>query len=238
MEVKQMADRSDLAAWLQTTQLFRGLSQTQLLRVTQIAQVKQLSKGDLIFQEGSEATGFFVVKVGRVKIFKVSVQGKEHILHFFSTGENFAEVPALDGKNFPASAATLEPSELVFFPRLAVLDLLHQDPDIAINMLISLSQHLRNLTGLIEELSFKDVPQRLAAYLLNLADRPRSTSSLNLDLSKGQLAAALGTIPATLSRAFYRLSSEGLIAINGSQIELLDRDRLHSWSQSLEPDNS
>ena len=228
-----MTDGSDLTDWLLTIRIFRGLSRSQLRSVAQIAQLKQFKKGESIFQQGSEATGFFVVKTGRVKIFKVSANGKEQIIHFVNTRENFAEVPALDGKCFPASATAIEPTESIFFPRMAFLDLLHQAPDIAINLLISLSQHLRNQSGLIEELSFKNVPQRLASYLLNLSDRT-TNSPVDLDLSKSQLAAALGTIPATLSRAFYRLSSEGMISINGSQIELLDRDRLHKLSQSME----
>lgn len=235
-----MTDDADLTDWLQTIRIFRGLSRSQLLPLAKIAQLKQFNKGETIFQQGSEATGFFVVKTGRVKIFKVSPNGKEQIIHFVNARENFAEVPALDGKCFPASATAIEPTESIFFPRMAFLDLLHQAPDIAINLLISLSQHLRNQSRLIEELSFKNVPQRLASYLLNLSDRaalmlPNLTSStVYLDLSKSQLAAALGTIPATLSRAFYRLSSEGMINMNGSQIEILDRDRLHKLSQSMD----
>jgi CRP/FNR family transcriptional regulator, dissimilatory nitrate respiration regulator len=236
-----MVSEFDLSSWLQQTLVFQGLSKPQLAPIVQIARLRAFDKGELLFSQGSDATGFFVVKRGRVKVFRVSPTGKEQILNIFESGENFAEVAALDGKPFPASAAALEPTELLFFPRRAFLELLHQHPDIAINMLISLSQHLRHLTGIIEELSFKDVPQRLATYLLKLSHFGTSEPSkrshpihvVTLDLTKSQLAAALGTIPATLSRAFYYLSSEGLIAVNGSQIELLDCDRLQALSQIL-----
>ncbi|QYO68532.1 Crp/Fnr family transcriptional regulator [Leptolyngbya sp. 7M] len=245
-----MVGEFELSSWLQRTLVFQGLSRSQLVSIVQIAQLQSLNKGELLFKQGSEATGFFVVKSGRVKVFQVSPTGKEQILNIFESGENFAEVAALDGKPFPASAATLEPTELIFFPRKAFLDLLHQHPDIAINMLISLSQHLRHLTGVIEDLSFKDVPQRLATYLLKLSRSSIGESStrshptthptnvVTLDLTKSQLASALGTIPATLSRAFYYLSSEGLIAVNGSQIELLDRDRLQELSDPTKQDCS
>ena len=239
-----MVDESNLSYWLQTTLAFRGLSRSQMVPILQIAQLQSFSKGELLFRQGSAATGFFVIKTGRVKVFKVSSTGKEQILNIFETGDNFAEVAVLDGQPFPASAATLEASELIFFPRLEFLDLLYQNPDIAINMLISLSQHLRHLTGVIEDLSFKDVPQRLAAYLLKLSpaltDEATEPAAGNpiviLNLTKSQLAATLGTIPATLSRAFYYLSSEELIKVNGSQIELYDRDRLQKLSQSATPD--
>lgn len=224
----------DLSHWLKTTPIFRGLSPLQLRSLADIAQLHIFQKGEYIFHQGSAATGFFVVKTGRVKVFKLSAQGKEQILHFFGPGDHFAEVPALDGQDFPASAAAIEPSEVIFLPRTAFIELLHQYPDIAITMLISLSQHARNLSQSIEDLSFKKVPQRLATYLLNLSDRTNNPCVVELDLSKSQLAAALGTIPATLSRAFYRLSREGMIVIHGAQIELRDRDRLQKISQSLE----
>ncbi len=228
-----MLSTTDLSNCLRATKIFRGLSPTHLDTIAEITQIHTFQKGDLIFQQGSAATGLFVVKTGRVKAFKLSAQGKEQILHLLGEGDHFAEVPALDGKDFPASAEALQLSEVIFLPRIAFLELLHQYPDIAINMLISLSQHARHLSQLVEDLSFKEVPQRLATYLLNLSDCTDNLCTIDLDLSKGQLAAALGTIPATLSRAFYRLSHEGLIAIDGSQIELLDRDLLQKMSCSL-----
>jgi CRP/FNR family transcriptional regulator, dissimilatory nitrate respiration regulator len=241
-----MVNEFNLSSWLQKTLVFQGLSRSQLVPIVQIAQLQSLNKGELLFKQGMEATGFFVVKSGRVKVFQMSLTGKEQILNIFESGENFAEVAALDGKPFPASAAALEPTELIFFPRIAFLDLLHQHPDIAINMLISLSKHLRHLTGVIEELSFKDIPQRLATYLLKLShsdvgESPKIfqfSNVVTLDLTKSQLAATLGTIPATLSRAFYYLSSEGLIAVRGYQIELLDRNRLQELSHPTEQDCS
>lgn len=199
--------------------------------LTQIAQLQTWEKGESIFGEGDEAVGFFVVKNGRVKVFKISPNGKEQILHIFSKRDYFAEVPALDGKCFPAFATTLESTELVFFPRAAFLEILHQYPPIAVNMLMGLSRRLRQLTNLVEELSLKEVPQRLAAYLLRSSDRLQGSTIVKLEVTKSQLAASLGTISATLSRALYRLSEEGLIAVNGSEIELLDLDRLASLSQ-------
>ncbi|MGB5959757.1 MAG: Crp/Fnr family transcriptional regulator [Coleofasciculaceae cyanobacterium] len=224
----------DLENWLQTTMIFQGLSPSQLPPLLQIARLQTWQKDEVIFNQDTPAIGFFVIKTGRVKVFKISPTGKEQILSIFEMGDNFAEVAALDGRTFPASAAALERVELIFFPRQAFLDLMYQDPGIAINMLISLSQHLRHLVSLIEDLSFKDVPQRLAEYLLALSNGSsqssdncsKSSNVVTLSLTKSQLAAALGTIPATLSRAFYRLSSEGIITVNGAQIELLDRQRL------------
>ncbi|NTV32610.1 MAG: cyclic nucleotide-binding domain-containing protein, partial [Deltaproteobacteria bacterium] len=74
-------------------------------------------KGESIFSEGEEGNGFYVVITGRVKIFKLSSEGKEQILHFFGPGEPFGEVPVFAGQQFPANAEALEQSRVFFFPR-------------------------------------------------------------------------------------------------------------------------
>ncbi len=219
--------------FLGTTQLWRGLPDEQLDAISQIVIEGHYLKNELIFMEGDSGTGFFVVKSGRVKIFKTSAEGKEQILQIFSTGEHFAEVPAFDGECFPASALALETTELLFFPRLEFLDLLQKNPQISINMLSIFARHLRKFARLIEDLSLKEVPSRLAAYLLYLSEKREGAlgiddnDEIELDITKGQLAAVLGTIPETLSRVFAKLNQEGLIVIEGSRITLLNKTRLN-----------
>ncbi|PZD73563.1 CRP-like cAMP-activated global transcriptional regulator [Acaryochloris thomasi RCC1774] len=232
---------SELNDWLSTTLIFQGLSASQLTALTDIAQLRTFGKGDLVFEQGCKATGFFVIKIGRVKVFQLAANGREQILNIFEARDNFAEVAAMDGQCFPASATALEPATLLFVPRTEFLALLHQYPDIAINMLVTLARHSRHLVKVVENLSFKDVPQRLAAYLLSLNDGSVNESqvqrTVTLNMSKSQLAAALGTIPATLSRAFYRLSTDGIIAMQGMQVEILDCDRLQDLSLLQEHPN-
>jgi CRP/FNR family transcriptional regulator len=224
---------SELREFLADIQLWRGLPAEQLDALAKIAIAKTYRKGEVIFEEGDEGRGFFVVKSGRVKVYKLSTDGKEQILHFFGDGEHFAEVPAFDGQCFPASAAAIEKSELLFFPRTDFLVLLEQDPTLAIDMLAIFARHLRRMAQIVENLSFKEVPGRLAVYLLYLSDRPqggaignRNCEEVELDMTKAQLAAFLGTIPETLSRVFAKMSQDGLIAIEGSRIKLLNRERL------------
>lgn len=221
-----MLNKLELSKWLPTILIFQGLTEEQLMPLAQIAQLKKFEKDEIIFYQDSEATGFFIIQTGRAKVFKIASNGKERIMHFLDVGNYCAEVPTLDGKCFPASAIALEYTEVIFFPRIAFLNLLHEYPEIAISMLMSLAKHSRKLSHMVEELSFKDVPQRLVSYLLDLSEKANGADIINLDITKTQLAETLGTISATLSRAFYRLSNKGLIAINGSQIELLNRDQL------------
>lgn len=222
---------AEVKLFLGTTPIFQNLSPEQLEALANIAIPQHYKKGETLFLEGDPGTGFFVVKTGRVKVFKLAPGGKEQILHLFGPEEHFAEVPAFDGGNFPASAAAIEKTEVVFIPRQAFLAVLQQHPALAIAILGTFARHLRRLAHLVDTLSFKEVPERLASYLLNLSDRAAGSDWIELDLSKGQLAALLGTIPETLSRAFYKLSQEGLIESNGSQIRICDRGQLANLGQ-------
>ncbi len=206
--------------------LFDGLPQDQLEDLKSICLNKFFPRGVTIFSEGDSANGFYVVSHGKVKIFKNSADGKEQILHIFGSGEPFGEVPVFEGGRFPAHAVALEDTKLIFVPRTAFVELIKKNPSLALNMLGMLSRRLRRFTALVEDFSLKEVPGRLAAYLLYLSEKSRCDSNVVLDISKGQLAALLGTIPETLSRILNKMTKQGFVAIDGPNITLLDMDGL------------
>lgn len=206
--------------------LFDGLSERQIDDIASISIEKSFQKGESIFFEGDQGNGFYMVGEGRVKIFKVSFAGKEHILHIFGPGEPFGEVPVFHGQPFPASAEALVKTRTIFFPREKFVRLLEGNPSMALSMLAVLSLRLRRFASQIENLSLKEVPQRLAGYLVYLSQEQGNSDEVVLDISKGQLASLLGTIPETLSRIFAKMSDEGLILVNGKKISLLDRQGL------------
>jgi CRP/FNR family transcriptional regulator len=207
--------------------LFQGLSRGEYEDLAMIVVDQVIPRGQTIFEEGDEGSGFYVVLSGRVKIFKLSPDGKEQILHILTGGEPFGEVPVFAGEKFPAHAQAMEDSRVFFFPRPAFVDLVKKTPSLALNMLAVLSRRLRKFSSLIEDLSLKEVPGRLAAYLIYLAEGKKGKSEVILEISKNQLASLLGTIPETLSRILAKLTREGFIKPNGPrQIQLLDRKGL------------
>ncbi len=206
--------------------LFNGLPEDQLEKIAEIAVTKKYGRGESIFFEGDDCDGFYMVAEGKVKIFKLSFTGKEQILHIFGTSEIFGEVPVFNGTPYPASAETLAKSSLIYFPRKRFVDLITSYPSISLNMLAILSLRLRRFTTQIENLSLKEVPERLAGYLLYLMEEQENEKLVTLEISKGQLASLLGTIPETLSRIFAKMGDEGLIAVKGREIEIVDRDGL------------
>jgi len=212
--------------------LFEGLPPEQIEDLAMIVTDQTFGKGEAIFSEGEDADGFYVVITGRVKIFKLSADGKEQILHFFGPGEPFGEVPVFTGQHFPASAEVMEESRVFFFPRKSFVDLIKRTPSLALNMLAILSKRLRRFAALIDDLSLKEVPGRLAAYLLYLSDQNRGAKVLELAVTKAQLASLLGTIPETLSRILGKLSSQGLIESDGRRIRIMDREALRDLAES------
>ena len=210
--------------------IFAELPERQLEQVKNVAVSKNYAKGETIFLEKDEGNGFYMVAEGMVKIFKVSPSGKEQILHVFGPGEPFGEVPVFSGQRFPANAEAIRKSRLLFFPRTAFLGMITAHPSLALNMLAMLSMRLRQFTRQIENLSLKEVPARLAAYLLYLSTEQKREDVITLDISKGQLASLLGTIPETLSRILNRMNKQGLIETKDRTIRLLNREGLESLS--------
>jgi CRP/FNR family transcriptional regulator, dissimilatory nitrate respiration regulator len=211
--------------------LFEGLPTGQHEELARIAVNRSYKKNQIIFSEGDEGVGFYVIISGQIKIFKLSPEGKEQILHMMGPEEIFGEVPVFTGQGYPAFAEANSNSSLLFFPRSAFIELIKKDPSLSLNMLAVLSWRLRKFAALVEDLSLKEVPGRLAAYLLYLSKRADNKAEFDLDISKGQLASILGTIPETLSRILGKMSRQGVISSKGSRIRILDRTALEEIAE-------
>jgi len=211
--------------------LFEGLPREHLEDLAMILMEQVFQRGQLIFSEGDEADGFYVAVTGRVKVYKMSPEGKEQTLHLFGPGEPFGEVPVFTGQQFPANAEAMEETHAYFFPREAFVQLIRKNPSLALNMLAILSRRLRRFARLVEDLSLKEVPGRLAAYLLYLSKQAEGTTDLELTITKGQLASLLGTIPETLSRILGRMAAQDLIRSEGPKIKILDTQGLEDLAE-------
>jgi CRP-like cAMP-binding protein len=208
--------------------LFEGLPREQLEELASLVREQKFRKGQSLFSEGMRADGLHVLISVKIKIFKLSLEGKEQILHIFGPGEVFGEVPVFAGGLYPAHAEALEASRSLFLPRDAFIELVQKEPSLALNMLGMLSRRLRRFTHLIEDLSLKEVPGRLAAYLLYLSGRNTHSDLFELDITKSQLASLLGTIPETLSRILAKMTQQELIRVEGRRISILDREGLEN----------
>jgi CRP/FNR family transcriptional regulator, dissimilatory nitrate respiration regulator len=215
---------------LKKSLLFSGLDQEYLAEVAAIAVKRTFGKGETLFNDGETATGFYLLASGSIKLCKMSPDGKEKVLHFVHPSETFAEAAFFGDGKYPAEAKTLENGMALFFPREAFMGLLERNPRFSLNLIISLSLLLRRFARQIEELSFAEVPARLAAYLIELAAKKSTAfqgkTYLDLDMKKGELASRLGTVSETLSRTFKKLKEEGVLDVEGSRVTILEMARL------------
>jgi CRP/FNR family transcriptional regulator len=218
---------------LKNIQLFNGLTDQQLVDLGRIISDQNFKKGENIFAEGDDGVGFYILVSGQVKIYKLSVDGKEQILHIFGPGEPFAEAAVFTGRAFPAYADAMQNSRVFFIPREAFIDLIKANPALAMNMLGTLSMRLKKFAGMIEALSLKEVPGRLASHLLLLSEQ-QGSSDFPLNISKTQLASLLGTIPETLSRILNKLSSKGYLESNGPRIMIINREGMEALASGEE----
>lgn len=192
----------------------------------------QFNKGQIIFHEGDKADGFYMVEKGKIKVFKLSYEGKEQILHIYGHGHSFGEVPVYEGKNFPASSMALEKSVILFLPRDKFVDLITQTPGLGMNLLADLSRRLREFTIQIENLSLKEVPARLAAYFLTLSKEQKNEKKVVLPISKAQLSNLIGTTPETVSRILKKMMDASYIKVETKTILIEDYEGLLELSDS------
>lgn len=184
-----------------------------------------LEPAQVLFRPGEPAFALFVVLAGRVKLYQLSPRGDEQVLHHFGPGQSFAEAAVFRGGAFPAFAEALVPTVLLEVRRDVLLSLIRKEPQVALGLLAGLSQKLHEFARLIEQLSLKEVPARLADVILQYSAEAGSPQ-FTLHQSKRQLAAQIGTVAETLSRAQKKLSQQGLIAVDGKTVTVLDAEGL------------
>jgi CRP/FNR family transcriptional regulator len=217
----------NISAVLRKTQLFANLTEDEIQALARRTSKKRLQRGEMLFAEGDPCTGLFLVVSGKMRIYKLSASGREQVLAIEGPGSSFAELPVFDGGNYPAAAAAAsEEAELLFISRKDFQNLCREHPDVALKVIAVVGGRLRRLVGIIEELSFTTVRQRLIALILQLAgaEGTRSKDGIHLELKKSHqdFAAELGTVRELVSRNLSRLQAEGYLQVEGRKLVVKD----------------
>jgi CRP/FNR family cyclic AMP-dependent transcriptional regulator len=217
---------------LKATSLFAALDDAELSALAARSGIRSYEKGEVLFSEGEPCAGLYVVVSGRVRIFKTSPGGREHVLALEGPGASIAELPVFDGGNYPASSAAVEDAEALFISRVDLRAICLEHPDVSLKMLQVVGARLRRLVGIIEELSFTTVRHRLISWLLRAA-RAEGTKTergvtFPLGASHQDLASQIGTVRELVSRNLARLQAQNLIEMNGREITILNHEGLEA----------
>jgi CRP/FNR family transcriptional regulator len=208
---------------LRGCRLFAGLPLADVEKVANVTAAKAFEKGDYLFHEGDPARGFYIVQRGTVNVHRVTAGGKEQVIHIFRAGDSFAEVAVVSPTGYPADARAVEATQVLLVDKTGMLELLQRQPELALRMLGSLSNHLRALVGQIEDLTAKDVETRLANWLLKRCPDPAADAPATIELTatKRVLAAELGTVGETFSRTLAKFREQKLLTVHGRAITVL-----------------
>lgn len=213
----------DIVDFLRQIALFSALDDTILGRLAERCVSRSVGSNVVLFTAGEPYRGLYMVETGRVRVYRLSSDGREQVLHIEGPGRTVAELPLFDGGPYPASAVTLEESRLVFLPRADFERAYRTNPDFAHVIIQTLGKRLRHFVHVTETLAFRDVASRLALLLAGYADRAGRPTDAGVELTLGrtqeEIALEIGAARESVSRAFKQLQSRGLV-------QSVDRDRL------------
>lgn len=218
-------------AELRRSYLFADLSDKQLTLVKRNMGVIQLDEGQHLFDHGQDATRFFLVRKGQIKLYRLSADGLEKVIEIVQAGESFAEaIMFMERQTYPVSAEALEPTELCVFDNKAYRELLRESPDTCFRLMGAMSMRLRLLLNEINAITLQNATFRLAHFLLSqAADDDSVEPIIELGAPKNIIASRLSIQPETLSRILHNLNKNGIISVQGKTIRIRDRQYLESY---------
>ena len=222
--------RIQITEVLKQSQLLSSFSDPELSQLAVRTVRRQFTAGEMLFSEGDPCKGLHIIARGKVRIFKTSAGGREQVLAVEGPGATVAELPVFDGGPYPASVVAVDDTEVAFISQRDLRDYCLEHPEVALKMLAVVGARLRRLVGIIEELSFTTIRQRLVALLVRLAETEGQASDLDITVqlpgSHQELANQLGTVRELVSRNLTRLQAEGLIEFSARQILIKDHKML------------
>ncbi len=214
--------------------LFSQVQPAGFQRLATIARLCKFRKGQVIFHEKGECPGVYVVGSGLVRVFKTGSGGKEHVLHVVGPGNTFAEVAAIGGFDLPASAEAVAQTQCALLPADRFRKALEEDHELCLGIIGGLTQWVRHLVGLMEDVVLRDAAGRIARFLIE--SQPAGDETIQLPTLKRHLASHLNLTSETFSRTLRRLVEAGLISqLDNNRVKLLDREKLRQVAQGEFP---
>jgi CRP/FNR family transcriptional regulator, dissimilatory nitrate respiration regulator len=223
----------DGQALLANIPLFRELPAQDLARITLHTRSVRLLRGEVLFNRGEDANGFYVIVYGQIRLLFVSARGNEKLVDVCGPGQSFGEAVMFMEHTHVVTAQAGADSLLMYIPRAVVFEELEREPRFARRMIAGLSQRLHYLMGEIESQSTRFGTQRVVAYLLTecpSTSPQQNTLVITLPMTKSAVASRLGLTREHFSRILHELSTESLIEVDGRSVKVKDAARLRHLS--------
>ena len=215
-------------ATLRKCPLFADLPAEAQREIARIGLIKPLAKGEYLFHEGGPVHALYVVQTGAVKLHRVNLSGKEQVIHVFRANETLGVESLLSDSGYLADANATESSRVVMIRKSDFMALMRRHPEMVLGIMKSVASQFHALLNLLEDRTLKDVPTRLAHWLIQHCPDPESHDpyTIELPMAKRLLASELGTVSETFSRTLARFRVEKLVTIEGRTVTLLCPSKL------------
>jgi CRP-like cAMP-binding protein len=222
----------DSVETLRRVPFFAVLAPLELRTLASHCVVRRLAKDEMLFAEGDTCEGLYAVQDGAIKLFKMADTGREQVLVIERAGSTVGELPLFDGGAFPASAAAIEDSTLLYLPKREFLDLCQHNSEVAFAVIRTLAWRFRYMTSLVEELSLKEVSHRLARFLrdraLKSGVRTKRGIEFPLEETNQEIGAEIGTVRDLVSRNLRRFVDRSIIRLERRKVIVLDMAELEA----------
>ena len=210
--------------------LFRAIGEKIAVRMIGDRQPRDCARGELIFEEGEPAAGFFCVIEGWAKLYRLREGGAEIIVALVAAGETFAEAVMFSGGRYPVSCEAATRARLLKIDAVSLRREVMAEPQLAFDMLAAVSIRLRELVNEVEQIKARSAPQRIAAFLIQQLGVATGTARLTLPYEKALIAARLGMQPESFSRALGKLTRIGVV-VDRSSVVINNVARLAAFAE-------
>lgn len=186
-------------------------------------------KGQTIFEEGNYPHGLYCVNTGKIKVTQTGIDGKEHIVHLSRNGDVMGYRAVLSGDKYSCSAVALDTSSVCFIPTKVFISMVEKDPKLAFKIIHLFSGELKTAERKITDIAQKSVKERLAQGILLLKESyglEGDNATLNILMTREDIANIVGTARETVIRLLFELNREGVIALEGKKIKIVDLNKL------------
>lgn len=214
--------------------IFENLNNEELLEIVKTIDHKEYVKGDVIFTEGNIANTLYFINEGKIKLYKYTKDGKEQILHVLSEGDFFGELELIKPSKYGFNAKAIVNSKICTLTKEEMKNIMMGNPAIGIKVLETVGERLSKVESLAQNLATNDVDSRMAYLLIDLMEKygevMEDNISINLPLSREDLASSIGITRETISRKLKKFEDEKLIKIVGTKkIIILDEEGLKDY---------
>lgn len=207
---------------LRAADIFRGLTDDDMERVGQMTVMSQCARGQTVYAPGETREALFLLKRGRVQIYRLSADGKKLVLSTVEPGTVFGDMTLTGQRMLDSYAEAAEDSMLCVMSQHDLEALILEYPTVGVQLVRLLSAHVRELEDRLEESSLRDVPSRVAAALVRIQAQQGGTVAM----THQELADIVGTHRETVTRTLGDFRDRGLIALQRSHIDIIDPEAL------------